>query len=56
MKLIEIPTTPNDAIFREPPRAYMPGSAKKTTPPPEPKTDEPTEPSVPLIEPDAKRI
>jgi hypothetical protein len=47
MKLIRVGTTPNDALFQEPPRAYTPGSLKKTpAPAPEPKDDAPTEPST----------
>jgi hypothetical protein len=32
MKLIEIPLTPTDAMFREPPRAYTPGSTRPVKP------------------------
>jgi hypothetical protein len=55
MKLIEIPTSPVDKMFRERPRAYTPGSVKKLTPAPEPRTDEPTDPSAPPIEPSEER-
>jgi hypothetical protein len=52
-------TTPLDKMFTGGPVSYTPGSAKKTTPAPEPENDkptEPTQPSAPPIEPDAKRI
>jgi hypothetical protein len=55
MKLVEVPTTPLDKMFQGPPVSYTPGSAKKSTPAPEPKTDKPTEPSAPPIEPNAPR-
>jgi hypothetical protein len=54
MKLVEVPLTPTDALFRARPTPYTPGSAK-STPAPEPKTDRPTEPSAPPIEPNAPR-
>jgi hypothetical protein len=53
MKLVEVPLTPTDALFRERPTPYTPGSAK-STPAPEP-VDKPTEPDAPPIEPDAER-
>jgi hypothetical protein len=46
MKLIELPTTPTDAMFRERPTPYTPGSAKRDDTPPEPRPDAPTEPST----------
>jgi hypothetical protein len=55
MKLVEVPLTPLDQMFRGRPVSYTPGSAKKLTPAPEPRTDEPTEPSAPPIEPNAPR-
>ena len=55
VKLIEVPLTPTDKMFTGRPVAYTPGSAKKLTPAPEPKTDEPTEPSAPPIEPSEER-
>jgi hypothetical protein len=59
MKLVEVPLTPLDKMFTTGPVSYTPGSAKKSTPAPEPRTDKPTEPSTPSappIEPDAKRV
>jgi hypothetical protein len=37
VKLIEMPLTPLDKMFQEPPIAYTPGSAKKLTPAPDPR-------------------
>jgi hypothetical protein len=47
MKLIELPTTPNDAMFRERPTPYTPGSLKRDDVAPEPENDAPTEPNAP---------
>ena len=55
MKLIEVPLTPLDKMFQGPPTSYTPGSAKKLTPAPEPRTDEPTDPIAPPIEPSEER-
>jgi hypothetical protein len=55
MKLIEVGTTPIDKMFTGGPVSYTPGSAKKLTPAPEPRTDKPTEPSAPPIESKAER-
>jgi hypothetical protein len=56
MKIIELPTAPTDRMFTGRPMPYTPGSLKRDDTPPEPRTDKPTEPSAPPIEPDAKRI
>lgn len=55
VKLIRVPTTPLDKMFTGPPVSYTPGSVKKLTPAPEARTDEPTEPSAPPIEPNDER-
>jgi hypothetical protein len=56
MKLVEVPLTPLDQMFREPPRAYTPGSTRPVKPddaPPAPEPDRPTEPDAP-VEPDGE--
>ncbi len=55
MKLVEIPIAPTDKMFQGRPVAYTPGSAKKSTPAPEPKNDDTTEPTAPPIESEGER-
>ena len=57
MKSIFVPNTPNDAMFRERPTPYTPGSTRPIKPDGAPpatagEAEPATEPSAPPIEPD----